>query len=286
MIRSNKVTELRRLFQNELNGFYDSGEIDSFFFILLEAYSGLRKLDLHSDDDLRVSESVIIRLNQSLLELKEFKPVQYITGQAQFLDLELSVNPGVLIPRPETEELVQWIISDYPGKLAKRILDIGTGSGCIAISLARYFEDCEVDCIDSDQEAIKTAKINSERLNVDINLWMENIFREDLSGRLGKYDIIVSNPPYVTHSEKTLMQENVLKYEPEKALFVSDNDPLVYYRRIFHLASRHLKVDGRIYLEINESKQQDMIDLMRGYTFKNYTFKKDLRGKTRFLRIY
>jgi release factor glutamine methyltransferase len=284
-IPSNRVPDIRKVFHKELDLQYGKDEADSIFFVLLEHFTGHGKLSLHMEEEIRVGESVINRFDEALDDLKDNKPVQYITGKANFLDFSVNVNPHVLIPRPETEELVEWITHDFEIGARFRILDIGTGSGCIAIALKRYFKNADVEAVDYDESIIKIAKENSEDNGTDIRFYNVDIMDDSVMAPQEKYNIIVSNPPYVRESEKNLMRANVIEHEPGSALFVSDEDPLIFYRKIFAAAERCLLRKGYIYLEINENMGAELEELVRSAGYADYVFRNDLNGKLRFLRV-
>lgn len=239
------------------------------------------------DPDLRLSESEMLTFHFAVKDLLKNKPIQYIIGETGFCNLKFKVNENVLIPRPETAEMVyriyneQLTINNYPFS----ILDIGTGSGCIAISLAKAIPDSKVYALDVSGEALKVAKENAIYNDVNINFIHDDIL--NLKNNIEtKFDIIVSNPPYVRELEKADMHDNVLEWEPHKALFVSDNDPLIFYRNILEFAKSHLKENGEIWFEINEFLGKEMTDLCHELGFSDVNIYKDFRGKERILRIY
>ncbi|MEO8796210.1 MAG: peptide chain release factor N(5)-glutamine methyltransferase, partial [Daejeonella sp.] len=233
--------------------------------------------------DMMVETSLISILD----ELKTGKPLQYILGETEFYDLPFKVNPSVLIPRPETEELVDWIIKDLLSRKQTKpeILDIGTGSGCIPIALKKNIPEAKVSAIDISGAALETAIKNSVLNKVEVKFHLHDILNTE-SGFFNdsEFDIVVSNPPYVTLSEKNLMHQNVLEHEPHLALFVDDNDPLIFYKAITKFASAHLKKDGVLYLEINENLGGETVSLLKGFGFKNVELRKDLPGKDRMIR--
>jgi release factor glutamine methyltransferase len=219
-------------------------------------------------------------LLQSLSRLASGEPLQYILGRTHFMGMELGVAPGVLIPRPETEELVQWILDDCKElKKPLRILDIGTGSGCIAIALKKHLQQATVDALDISKEAKKASLENAKKQEVDISFIETDILSNPLLNK--KYHVIVSNPPYVTQSDKKFMQNNVLLYEPESALYVSDEDPLCYYRAIADFSRRHLFSAGKLYLEINERYGKEAQKLLLKTGYSHVLLRKDMQGKDR-----
>jgi release factor glutamine methyltransferase len=278
------INELQKKFISALSGLYPSEEIGSFFAILCEKYLGLSRIDLTLKKNEEISEANSENFKNAILRLKEFEPVQYIIGETEFYGLRFKVNKHSLIPRPETEELVDWVLSDTKAAKMepKTLLDIGTGSGCIAISLAKNLPKIKVSALDLSSEALKIVKVNAQINEVEIDFLHLDIL--NLEQLPGKYDRIVSNPPYVREQEKKDMQANVLKYEPGSALFVSNDDPLLFYRKIAMLAKRHLNFGGLLYFEINEYLGNEMILLLQSLGFGKVTLKKDNFGKDRFIR--
>ena len=223
-----------------------------------------------SADTVSFYQSVVSRL-------KKFEPVQYVLGECEFHGLWLKVSPSCLIPRPETEELVHWILEHNFTK----VLDIGTGSACIPIALAKH-KDAEIMALDISCDALSIAKENAKNNTVNIHFIEHDIFNDiDLKN---SFDLIVSNPPYVLESEKTLMNNNVLDYEPHLALFVSDNDALIYYKRIIDFSKVHLQKEGLLFLEINEQKSVEIKELLENNGFENVLIKKDMQGKNRMVK--
>ncbi len=282
-VASNKVSDIRHFIRKHLKGLSPVEEIDSFFFILLEEYCGLSKTELLSGKRDTINESELLLVYDAIKELEEYKPIQYVTGKAFFCGLRLNVNPAVLIPRPETEELVSIIIEENKNKGALKILDIGTGSGCIAIALKNHLPASEVTAIDISVKALDTAMHNAMQYGVDIKFLCTDILDENQWHSLSEFDIIVSNPPYVSESEKKQMHPNVLDFEPSTALFVSDDNPLLYYKAIFQLACRQ-KNEVIIYAEINECKAAEISALAVHYGISETGVIKDINGKDRFFR--
>lgn len=227
------------------------------------------------------------RVENILNRLKTGEPVQYILGHTEFYGLPFKVNPSVLIPRPETEELVEWAISSV-GSLqlaAGSILDIGTGSGCIAISLKKNLKDAQMSAIDISPEALKTAKENAELNKVDVNFVRDDILNPTHHSLLTThYSLIISNPPYVTLDDKKQMHTNVTDFEPHTALFVPKDDPLIFYRAIANFASTHLEKGGLLFFEINESYGEQTVELLSDKQFKNIELRKDMSGKLRMIK--
>ena len=275
------IKNYRTQFIQALTSIFDEKEIESFFYIILEAFHTLKRVDLVLNPDLELDTIQLLRWEAVLSQLIEQKPIQYILGETEFYGLPFYVNENTLIPRPETEELVEWIIKDLKFKNLK-ILDIGTGSGCIAISLAKNLPDALVFAIDVSEKALATAKKNAERNEVKVTFIEKNILETENLNQ--QFDIIVSNPPYVRNLEKQEIHKNVLNYEPHLALFVDDNDPLVFYRKITELALKNLSKSGQLYFEINQYLGKEMVELLEKYHFKNIEIKKDIYGNDRMTR--
>ena len=279
-----KIKEYRSYFIHELTPIFDEGEAESFFYLILENKQQLKRMDLALQPDLTFSADQIKVWNRILEQLKQEIPVQYLLGKTSFYGLDFEVNSAVLIPRPETEELVDWIIkSNGAAQAAKKIkiLDIGTGSGCIAISLAKNILDAQVFAIDVSAEALATAQKNAEINEVQVTFINKNILETtDLEQQ---FDIIVSNPPYVRNLEKEEIKKNVLDNEPHLALFVEDNDALIFYRKIAELAQKNLSKNGQLFFEINQYLGQEMMELLEKMNFKNIELRKDIYGNYRMI---
>lgn len=276
------IKEYRTQFIQELTLIYDAGEAESFFYLILEEKKQLKRIDLALHPDLVFSEEEIGVWNAILEQLKQEIPIQYLLGKTSFYGLDFEVNAAVLIPRPETEELVEWILESQKSKVESqkvKILDIGTGSGCIAISLAKNLPDATVFALDVSEEALATAKKNAENNSVNVTFIHQNILEtEDL---LQQFDIIVSNPPYVRNLEKEEIKKNVLENEPHLALFVADNDALVFYKKIAQLAQKNLLPNGQLYFEINQYLGKEMVNLLEKMNFKTVDLRKDIYGNDR-----
>jgi len=281
-------------FFNSLKNIQDEQEIESFFFILTEYLHNLKRIDVALNPNFEISDAAIEKWNAILAQLQQEKPIQYITGEAWFYGLQFEVNENTLIPRPETEELVEWIIESWKSENQKliNILDIGTGSGCIPISLKASLPQANVSTIDVSEKALEVAKRNAESNKVEINFIQTNILEvEDLS-LLGtsnfqlpaSIDIIVSNPPYVRNLEKQEIKKNVLDYEPHLALFVEDTDALLFYRKIAQLALKNLSKNGLLFFEINQYLGKETVELLENLGFKNIELKKDMYGNDRMIK--
>ena len=234
------------------------------------------------EPELRLSESEMLTFHFAVKDLLKNKPIQYIIGETEFCDLKFKVNESTLIPRPETSELIMKIVeSQKPkAKSQKSILDIGTGSGCIAISLAKHIAGSKVYALDISEKALEIAKENAANNNIEVTFIHDDILslRNNIDA---KFDIIVSNPPYVRELEKAEMRDNVLNWEPHTALFVSDNDPLIFYRNILEFAKTHLNEKGEVWFEINEYLGKEMTELCKTMGFSDVEIHKDFRGKER-----
>lgn len=280
-----KIKDYRAQFIQELSPIYDSGEAESFFYLILEEKHKLKRIDLALNPDLTFSNDEIQLWNSILEQLQEEIPIQYLLGKTSFYGLDFEVNADVLIPRPETEELVEWILTNQQINESTnplKILDIGTGSGCIAISLAKNIPNTEVFAIDVSKKALATAKRNAEINDVNVTFIEKNILEtNDLEQQ---FDTIVSNPPYVRELEKEEIKKNVLDNEPHLALFVEDDDALVFYRKIAELAQKNLSPNGQLFFEINQYLGKEMIELLEKMGFKNIELRKDIYGNDRMIK--
>ena len=287
---SNLVRDCRRYYASELEKIYDSNEANALIMILLEHYFNIDRVKIAMEPELRLSESELLTLHFAVKELLKNKPIQYIIGETEFCGMRFMVEDGVLIPRPETEEMVRSIAGDYRKAINTRssklsIIDIGTGSGCIAISLAKLLKDSTVTAVDVSEKALEIAKKNAEANDVNVNFIKDDILNPKNQELIdNQYDIIVSNPPYVCESEKNEMRANVLDYEPSTALFVPDNDPLIFYRKILEFAQKTLKPAGEIWFEINEKFGEEMKNLCFEMGFKNVEILKDFMERDRILK--
>jgi release factor glutamine methyltransferase len=278
------IKELRDSMIEELCAIYPENESKSIIDWLFCSITGRDRKDIALEPAGIIDDQTLAALKEKFNDLLKHKPIQYITGIAFFYGIELQVNPSVLIPRPETEELVKWICDDYRKQEGLRILDIGTGSGCIPVAIGKTLYNPHLSAIDISQGALDIAKDNAERHGVEIDFKLMDILEGSLTGQVAEYDVIVSNPPYVRLSEKKAMMPNVLEYEPDQALFVPDDDPLVFYRAIAAFAYLNLGKDGRIYLEINENLGKETMELLSLSGFKEIVIKQDIRGKNRMIR--
>jgi release factor glutamine methyltransferase len=281
-------------FLDALKSIQDEQEIESFFFILTEYLHNLKRVDVALNPNFELSEAAIEKWNSILTELKQEKPIQYITGEAWFYGLQFEVNENTLIPRPETEELVEWILNSpiTQHQTPITILDIGTGTGCIPITLKANLPQANVSAIDVSEQALEVAKRNAALNKVTINFIQANILEvQDLSKLQTSnsqlptnFDIIVSNPPYVRNLEKQEIKKNVLDYEPHLALFVEDTDALLFYRKIAQLALKNLSPNGLLFFEINQYLGKETVELLENLGFKNIELKKDIYGNDRMIK--
>lgn len=279
-----KLYDIQNMFHQELDAFYATEEVDSFFYLLIDNYYSVTRIQLALNPDLTASNSSTI-LN-ALKSLRQHKPIQYILGKTEFFGLPFKLNKHTLIPRPETEELVAWVINEFANNNKPlNILDVGTGSGCIAISLAKKLPHANVYALDVSAEALKIAQYNATLNNVEVTFFETDILTNyDKTLLVSKtFDIIVSNPPYIREAEKQLMQPNVLNNEPHLALFVKDNNPLLFYEAISQFAVNNLTKKGMLFFEINEYLGRDMITLLRA-NFSNIELKQDIFKKDRMLK--
>lgn len=281
------IKNLKTHFFSELKGIQEDSEIESFFYILTEFLHDLRRIDISLNPDFEVSESDLKRWSTIISELKTEKPIQYITGEAWFYGYRFEVNEHTLIPRPETEELVEWIIVSRKSEVESEkfsILDIGTGSGCIPISLKKELPNAEIFTMDISEKAIETAKKNALDNNVEVNFIHQSILEvDDLTELTTHFNIIVSNPPYVRNLEKQEIKKNVLDYEPHLALFVEDTDALLFYRKIAQLALTSLAPNGKLFFEINQYLGKETVKLLENLGFKNIELRKDFVGNDRMI---
>jgi len=276
------LSQLKNEFEKGLQDEFPSTEILSFFYILTEEYLGLQRVDIALNPDQEISKEEQTKFESVLNRLKKQEPIQYITGSTEFFTRKFLVNKSVLIPRPETEELVEWIISDHRNTEKQlKVLDIGTGTGCIPISLKKELKDSEVSSYDISSEALLIAKRNAKLNAAEVTFQKLDILKTDSLD--DSYDIIVSNPPYVRELEKKAMHKNVLDHEPKLALYVEDDDALLFYSKIAELASKSLNKDGRLYFEINQYLPEETKSLVEQFGFEA-ELKKDIFGNYRMLK--
>ncbi len=270
------VSNIIPYFRKELAGIFDDRELVSFAYLSIEHLLGYTLSDCIINSNQVITREVSDKLKKIIVDLKTKQPLQYILGETDFYGLKLKVNEHTLIPRPETEELVDWILKeDFDSAI-----DIGAGNGCIAVSLAKH-SNANVYAMDVSENALKVAKENSVLNNVKITFIQQDILK---TTTLPKFDLIVSNPPYVLNSEKEKIEENVLSYEPHLALFVSDKDPLVFYRKIIELAFKSLNINGRLFFEINERFGNEIVSILDQIGFVDIELKKDINDRDRMIK--
>lgn len=277
-ISSNKVKDIVRFAHQELAENYIKGEVNTLIYALIEKFCHIGMVKALAEPELTVSESELLRVYFGIKDLKNNVPLQYVLGECDFLNTNILLSHKVLIPRPETEELVQRVIDENKAKPGLEIADLCCGSGCVAVALAKNLHGSSVVAIDIDPEAIAQTKENAEHNAVAVETLKADILNDVCIDR--RFDIIFSNPPYVRESERSLMRANVIEHEPWQALFVSDENPLVFYRSIALFTQKYLKKDGVLYLETNEAlcKETELIFTELGYQTKKL---KDFRGKER-----
>ena len=281
-VPSNLVKDIRNYYCEQLCSIYDKDESNAMILILFEHYFNIDRVKMALEPQLRLSESEMLTFHFAVKDLLKNKPIQYILGKTEFCELKFKVNENTLIPRPETSELVNKIhnaqFTMHNEQLT--ILDIGTGSGCIAVSLAKMIPNSEVFALDISEKALEIAKENAANNNVNVTFIHDDIL--SLKNKIEtQFDIIVSNPPYVRELEKAEMRDNVLNWEPHNALFVSDNDPLIFYRTILEFTKSNLKENGEVWFEINEYLGKEMIELCHEMGFSKIEIFEDFRGKER-----
>jgi len=266
----------------QLNGQYPETEIESFARILFRHYLGMTPAQVHLSLDSEPSAVSVKQISEAINELKKYRPIQYILGKTEFYGLQLVLTPDVLIPRPETEELVDWMVKEYDRNAELSMLDIGTGSGCIAVALAANFPNANVWAVDISEAALTVAKRNALKNRVTVNFLMEDVLKDGQMGfQPASLDTIVSNPPYVTPLEKKQLLPVVLEYEPHSALFTPGNHPLVFYEKIAALGMKCLKKKGKIFFEINELFPEEVEDILQQNHYSDIIKRKDINGKWR-----
>ena len=283
----NTVKRVSSDFSKQLSTIYDTNEVNSLCMMVLENVVNISSAKIKAFPETEISTPESEAITNILTRLTTGEPIQYIFGYAEFYGLSFMVNPSVLIPRPETEELVEWIISAVGNsELATgNFLDVGTGSGCIPVSLKKNLPGAQVSTIDISPEALKIAKENAELNKVDIYFIQADILNPIHHSPLTThYSLIVSNPPYVTLEDKKLMHTNVTDFEPHTALFVPEDDPLIFYKTITNFASTHLKKGGLLFFEINESYGKQIVELLNNKRFINIELRKDMSGKDRMVK--
>ncbi len=266
--------------RSTLSAAYPETEIEGFISLILENICGISRTERIANPGIKIPDGQKSKIELIIRRLLKYEPIQYIFGKADFYGLIFNVGPQVLIPRGETEELVDMIIAKYRGQNLK-ILDLGTGSGCIAVTLQKNMPDSECWACDITQESLDMARTNAELNGVKVHFFRFDILEEDLPENLPDFNLMVSNPPYVTWSERVSMPANVLDNEPDLALFVPDHDPLLFYRSICHLALKKLLDGGTLFFEINEAYGKETIELLQQSGFEKVELFNDIHGKNR-----
>lgn len=275
------IGEFNSKFRSDLTELYSKKEISSLFKIVLENTLSFDITKFYLKPDYLLNINELSKLNKFKDELKTGKPFQYIVGETKFHNYKFYVNNSVLIPRVETEGLVDWILSDNRESKTTAI-DFCSGSGCIAVTVKIERKKWDIFALETSKKAIELAKLNSSRYSVNVNYIHADIFSWDVCG---EFDIIISNPPYIAESQKKLMEPNVLNFEPKKSIFVSNDNPLIFYKRIFDISRLKLKAGGRIYFEINPKFKDRLISLSKKYQFSNYELKKDIFKRNRYIKF-
>ena len=275
------MQDVKNFLKNELKTHFSPEEISSLTRLILEKEFSIPLADILTCKFNHLSDAAVKKLSEIIDKLKNAEPIQYILGETDFFGLPFYLDSSVLIPRPETEELVQWVITSTNNASAK-ILDIGTGSGCIAVTLAKKLPHAEVHAWDISPDALEVARKNAERNGVHLFFLEKDILQESVSDRM--FDIIVSNPPYVTESQKSDMEDNVLRFEPHLALFVPDENALVFYEKIADFARIYLNKGGALFFEINREKGEQIEMLLQQRGFKNIERVKDISGNERMIK--
>ncbi|AUS07396.1 peptide chain release factor N(5)-glutamine methyltransferase [Pseudotamlana carrageenivorans] len=276
-----RLKDIQKKFHAELDSLYATEEVNSFFYTLIDVFYKVSRIDLAMDTELRIVDDQPIE--KALNQLIKHKPIQYIIGETEFYGLPFKVNKNVLIPRPETEELVEWILKHKKEDETLNILDIGTGSGCIAISIAKHLKNASVYALDISEKALEVAKGNALLNEVHVEFINADILTTNSIKNL-EFDIIVSNPPYIREKEQRLMKPNVLENEPHLALFVKDDNALQFYKAITEFSVHNLVENGELLFEINEFLGNEMIRLLQKHQFSNIELKQDIFRKDRMIK--
>ena len=280
--RSNRVRDIVRLFHEELDGMYGSDEVGVFLDMLFEAFLSWDKVRLLTSREQTIDQSDLLRFHWALEDLKKHRPIQHIIGYTDFCGCRIKVSPDVLIPRPETEEIVNWTINHFTIQHSTfNILDLCTGSGCIAIALKKNFPTANVTAVDVSPAALEIARQNAKNNGTEVRFLQADVL-SGIDGLNGSYGLIVSNPPYVMEKERAQMAANVLDYDPALALFVPDDNPLQFYKAIADISKKHLAKDGLLVVEINESLADETCAVLKAQVFNTELYK-DFRDKTRWI---
>ena len=275
-----RLIDFKQHVQDKLCTTYNKNESEVIFFELIENFLGISKINYLVDKEHVMLDSEILILNQKINQLKLNEPLQYVIGNKKIFGINFKLNDSALIPRPETEELCSWILSHQLNNI--KILDIGTGSGLIALVLKRHIKNSIVDGWDNSIKALNLAKSNAKKNNINVNFKLNDICKKYIPKN--EYDLIVSNPPYVSYDDYDKIHERVKKYEPNNAIFVDDNDILIFYKIIIKKASISLRKNGYVFFECNEKNIEDVFNILKNYRFKNIEIKKDFGGKKRMIK--
>ncbi|MDX8554147.1 peptide chain release factor N(5)-glutamine methyltransferase [Tenacibaculum sp. 1B UA] len=277
------LKQYKSYFSEQLSSIFPQTEINTFFFLLIEEYLGFQRIDLTLQPTFEVLSDKKRLLDEALARLKKEEPIQYILGKTEFFGLPFNVDKNTLIPRPETEELVEWIVKEVEkSQKLLSILDIGTGTGCIPISLKKQLPNMNVSAVDVSEKALIVAKKNAELNDVEVSFMLQDILKTKVLN--SKFDIIVSNPPYVRELEKAEIKNNVLENEPHLALFVEDNNPLLFYKKIADLAKNNLTKTGLLFFEINQYLSKETVEMLKDKGFTKIELRKDLFGNNRMIK--
>jgi release factor glutamine methyltransferase len=275
------LAKIAEQYQDKLLDKYDKEEAQSIFMLVVYELLGYSKSEYLLQKNEEISDEIQLKFKKVLNDISIGKPVQYILGSTEFYGLSFSVNPSVLIPRPETEELVDWILNEVPVDANLNLLDVGTGSGCIAIALKKNLAQAKVSAVDISAEALATAKLNAELNAVSVEFILADILQPKENILQRNFDVIVSNPPYIKEDEKPTMHENVLQHEPHGALFVSNERPLIFYEAIADFALETLNPGGKLFFEINEFLGNETVEMLKFKSFADIVLRKDMQGKDR-----
>jgi release factor glutamine methyltransferase len=279
------LNEARTILTKELKKVYDADELNNIIELVLEKITGLPRIEQVKNKIPYLTCTQLEDIDSIRERLKKNEPVQYVLGEAWFAGMKFKVNKNVLIPRPETEELVVWIVKQSAiDNRQLAIIDIGTGSGCIPIILKKKLLEADVSAIDVCSEALFVATENATEHNAEVNFFLLDFLDEEKWNELGSFDIMVSNPPYVKQNEKDSIHARVISYEPHLALFVPDNDALLFYRKLSDFAIKHLNANGNLFVEINEALSNEVVNLFRSAGFTDVQLKKDMQGKDRMIK--
>ena len=275
------LSAIKSVFQSKLHPLYPKQEIDSLFYLVVNNLLNYSKIDIHMNPDKNMPPDTEKQMLEILEKLSTGQPVQYVLGKTEFFGCSLNIDDRALIPRQETEFLVDMVVKKHHPEEIRNIIDIGTGSGCIAIALAKSFPNSRISAIDISTEALELAKINAYQNSVKIDLFKDDIL--NYKATYGIYDIIISNPPYITNSEKRYMHNNILGFEPGEALFVPDHEPLIFYTAIAGFGEKYLSAVGKIYVEINENFGKETAELFSDRGYGSVQLFKDMSNKFRYL---